>query len=287
MREPAPAPLAPRAALTVLALLLAGCASTADAPAAAPTADGARVEGVVVSSAIVPLEGAAVALLPAGRTAVSDAEGRFAFEGVPEGEHFVTATREGYIASQTTVSVQGGASPPLVQVVLDADRAVSPYVEAYSFEGYLDFSMNVGPVSGSASGLLGGEPALGTAYTLASRLPDWVQAEMVWTATGATSQNMMLVLSPQNETLQTVAETSNGPSPLLLGIDRTVLEEWDLQGGELLAVTSYVGNNTPEPAPSAGLAAAQPFEVFTHLFYGYKPPEGWRFSVDGEPRPPA
>ena len=27
----------------------------------------------------------------------------------------------------------------------------------------------------------------------------------------------------------------------------------------------------------------QPFEAFFHVFYGCVPPEGWLFTVDGEP----
>lgn len=35
-----------------------------------------------------------------------------------------------------------------------------------------------------------------------------------------------------------------------------------------------------------GAAIQQDFEVFSHMFYGFKPPEGWVFTVDGEPEPP-
>ncbi|MEA3165369.1 MAG: hypothetical protein QOJ26_213, partial [Thermoplasmata archaeon] len=27
--------------------------------------------------------------------------------------------------------------------------------------------------------------------------------------------------------------------------------------------------------------------VYTHIFYGYAPPEAWQFSVDGDPPAPA
>jgi hypothetical protein len=30
----------------------------------------------------------------------------------------------------------------------------------------------------------------------------------------------------------------------------------------------------------------QPVRLFLHSFYGYLPPDGWRFAVDGAPPPP-
>jgi hypothetical protein len=284
-----------RVLLAVVPLLLAGCSSAAGPPALGggdgggdgPGERGERVEGVVVSAAIVPLEGVALALVPGGRAAVSDAGGRFAFDGVAPGEYFVAATRPGYIPAQAVVLVEDGRPPPLVQLVMDADRSLSPYVEGHAYRGYLDVSFRLGPAAGSGGGIFG-EPALGTWYTVASRLPDWVQAEMVWSASQGLARNMLLSVSPQNgSAVITVSEDAEGPSPLAVGLGRGLLEEWGLEGGSPLAVSAFVGNNSPPPAPAAGLAVAQGFDLYTHLFYGYLPPEGWRFTAAGTPPPPA
>lgn len=277
--------MAPVRALAAAALLLlAGCAAAAPRPAEG-VSPGAAVEGVIVTGAIVPLQGATVSLAPAGKTAVSDADGRFRFEAVPAGDHFLTATHAGYLPTQAAVTVEDGIAPPLVQLVLDADRATSPYVEAYSFQGYLDLSFHAGDVSGSAGGLFG-QPRIGTGFTLASRLPDLAQAEMVWTPTQEMSRALQLTATPQNgSAVQTVQAAADGPSPLLLRVGASVLQGWGMQGGQDLGMGAFVGNNTPPPLPGVGFAMQQPFDLYAHLFYGYLPPDGWRFTSDGAPPP--
>lgn len=288
-------PFRPASLALLACLLVAGCSGGGPASlggggggeGGGGSGEGASVEGVVVTAAIAPLPDATVALVPGGRTATTDARGAFRFAGVEDGDYFLTVTHDGYLAAQTTVEVDAGKPPALVQIVMDADRAVSPYVESYSYQGFLEVSFLVGPLAGSAAGILN-EASLSTSYTVASRLPDWVQAEMVWSPTQALATNMLLTLSPQNgSAVQTIAATANGPSPLAVSVDRLQLQEWEVEGGQPLAVSAFVGNNTPEPAPAAGLAAQQPFEFFTHLFYGYAPPDGWRFTADGTPQPPA
>jgi hypothetical protein len=275
------------AALALLAFALAGCASASGPPQGAGSGAGARVEGVAVTAAIVPLANASVALVPGGQTAVTDGEGRFAFDGVPDGEYLVTAARGGYLAAQAGVRVAGGApSPALVQLVLDSDCGVAPYFEAYAYEGLLDVSARFGPAGASGGGLFG-PASLGTGYNLGPRLPDWVQGELVWSATQPLADSLLLTISPQNgSTLQTVAQLVDGPSPLALGFGRDVLEGWDMQPGQPLGLSAFAGNNTPPPGPALGVAAQQPFHLFTHLFYGYAPPAGWRFTADGDALPP-
>jgi hypothetical protein len=59
--------------------------------------------------------------------------------------------------------------------------------------------------------------------------------------------------------------------------------------------SGYVNETAPPqclPSPlgcpwGVGATYEQRFELFTHVFYGFEPPVGWRFSADGVPVPPA
>src|SRR5688572_13599234 len=91
--------------VAVLALVLAGCSGSGGSGGKAPDAAAAFddfeldatettgvIRGLVVDERIVPIEGAEVTLKVAGKdaqVASSDAEGRFAYNDVEPGTHFL------------------------------------------------------------------------------------------------------------------------------------------------------------------------------------------------------
>ena len=87
------------ACLAICGVLLAGCS---EAPAAAESDDTfddvdvqvsettGAILGVVVNDAIVPVAGATVRVLNTDHEATSDEQGRFVFQGVAAGAHFLS-----------------------------------------------------------------------------------------------------------------------------------------------------------------------------------------------------
>ena len=265
----------------VLPALLAGCAAGSGPPVGSDddglSATDSAIEGVVVSPAIVPLAGVALRLEPAGLDAVSDAEGRFAFLGLRDGTYTLLASRVGYVA--TTLSLETGG--PLLKLILEPDRQVGSYVESYAFDGFLQWSFNVGGARSANS--------VSPNYTIGVRPPDWIQSELVWESTQSLGNTLDLT-AIANDGGVTVPDfaRSVGPSPLLMTIDSSVILEYKLGPGVLLDFSIFAGEEPNPAGRGAGLALSQSYRLVTHMFYGYTPPEGWRFTADGEPPgPPA
>lgn len=263
-----------------LACLMAGClgsdpaspAETPDGPAAAASS----IAGVVVSPAIVPLPGVALRLEPAGLDATTDGEGRFLFEGLRSGSYTLLASLEGFVPT-TTVAEPG---PVVVQVVLEPDPQVGSYVESYTFDGFLEWSFNVGGARSSNS--------VSPNYTIGVRPPDWIQSELVWESTQALGNTLDLT-AIANDGGVTVPDfaRSVGPSPLLMTVNSSVILEYKLGPGVLLDFSVFAGEEPNPAGRGAGLALSQSYRLVTHMFYGFLPPEGWRFTADGEPPGPA
>lgn len=240
-----------------------------------PSAE-SSISGVVVSLAIAPLANVSVGLSPAGLEATTDADGRFAFDGLRAGPYTIVASLEGFLPS-TVVAEAGG---PVVKVVLEPDRQVGAYVESYVFDGFLEWSFNVAGARSSNS--------VSPNYTIGVRPPDLIQSEMVWESTQALGNTLDLtaIADDGGVTVPDFAR-SVGPSPLLMVINSSVILEYKLGPGVLLDFTVFAGEDPNPAGRGVGLALSQSYRLVTHMFYGYLPPEGWRFTADGEPPGPA
>jgi hypothetical protein len=53
-----------------------------------------------------------------------------------------------------------------------------------------------------------------------------------------------------------------------------------------LAVRAFSGGMEQDPSGLVGASVEQEFTTYTHVFYGYTPPAGYRFSADGDPPAP-
>lgn len=293
-------------ACLLAAALLAGCADgSRDGPSeTGPTFDDlglqatsstGLIRGVVVDDAIRPVPGAHVALSgPATAEGMTTEAGTFGFDALAPGTYFLTVSKPGYFQAQQSAEVVAGvAEPAVTKVLLQVDAANQPYVESYVFHGYIECSTpNL-----AACGLLNDVVALGggpenltqdnsqVRYQL-SRVPTWVQTEMVWTSTQALGGSMSLMYSYGDCGQGFYCDHDvTGTSPLLLTATPEDIAEIGLGEAEPeLYIRVFTGPVDGDPVGSLGLTFEQQFDYYTHVFYGYQPPEGWRFS-SGEPVP--
>ncbi|MFA5944220.1 MAG: carboxypeptidase-like regulatory domain-containing protein [Candidatus Thermoplasmatota archaeon] len=298
--------------LAILALLagalLAGCSSsgndsssdtgpTFDDLGLDATATTGVIRGIVVDDAIRPVAGASIALKDqSGRQATTTDAGTFGFEGLAPGTYFLTVTKPGYFEAQQSAEVVAGvAEPAIVKVQLAVDAANLPYVEAYVFSGFIECMTPNLAACGLVNGLveIGGGPSNLTAdnsqvvYPLA-KVPSWIQTEMVWTSTQALGGEMSVMyswLADCDNGGFYCDHSATGPSPLLLTAtpdDIAMMSYGEEEPG--VYIRTFTASVPEDPVGSAGLTLEQSFEYYTHIFYGYQPTEGWRFS-SGEPVP--
>lgn len=300
-------------AIAILALLagalLAGCNSPSNA---APSESGPSfddlglqatsstgvIRGVVVDEAIRPVEGARIRLQgETPKEAVSTAAGTFGFDALEPGTYFLTVSKVGFFDAQQSADVVAGvAEPPAVKVQLAIDVENRPYVEAYVFSGFIECSTpNL-----AACGLVTDVGNLATGQNLTqdnsqvryplSKVPTWVQTEMVWHSTQALGGAMSVMYSYENGCDDAAGlycdHEVTGTSPLLLTANQEDIDRIGLgsEEPELYIRTFTASAVEGAPVNSAGLTIEQGFEYYTHIFYGYQPPEGWRFS-SGQPIP--
>src|SRR5688572_29700093 len=133
-------------AIILVALLaaatLAGCAGTPSGPGGDPglqvTETTGGIRGIVVDQAVVPVEGATITLA-GGQSTATGADGLFNFTGLEPGDHFVMASKPGYLSVQQSVAVVAGvADPPIVKVLLERLTSAQPYVDFYKLEGFYE-----------------------------------------------------------------------------------------------------------------------------------------------------
>lgn len=134
--------------LFLLAALLAGCTSpepkaTGDDPFASlgseVTVDAktGAIAGVVVDEAIRPVGNASVVLVAPPRNTTTDAEGRFAFEGLEPGVYFMQVEARRFEGAQVSVDVVAG-EPSTVRILLVALTTAEPYLVTVQFRGRIE-----------------------------------------------------------------------------------------------------------------------------------------------------
>jgi hypothetical protein len=282
--------------------LLAGCSN---APKDAKSADGPSfddlglqatsstgvIRGVVVDDAIRPVAGAKVTLAgDAPQEQVTTAQGTFGFDGLAAATYFLKVHKAGFADAQQSADVVAGvADPPAVKIQLLADASSAPYYETYVFDGFIECSgtfVVVGAAVCSFPDLVADnltQDNFGVYYQL-SKTPTWMQSEMVWQSTQTLGGSMNLQYAWDcGETLLCEHEVS-GVSPLLLTANADDVAK--VNGGDYsdpVFVRAFNEGMT-ESNGLVGATVEQKFTIYTHVFYGYQPTEGWHFS-SGDPVP--
>lgn len=287
-------------AFLTLAVAGAGCAGEPPAdgqPLADPKAGVLR--GLVVDTAVRPLQGVEVTVAaPGGQPLVTttDVEGLFRFDGLAPGSYSVEARKATYLSAQTLAQVEAGvAEPELVQFVLEVQTDEIPFVVAIVWEGYIGCAFSFGNLcSAPAQGgfdVIGDQSArlFWDEYVGEQRVPDLVQAEAVWEATLPTSEELGPIFGWSTPDEWAVFqyggtfESFSTPSPMFYRLTGEEAAEVALGIEVGLVVEFYTGDPGGVPA---GLTINQPIRLVLHNFYGYLPPEAWRFVTDGPPPPP-
>jgi Carboxypeptidase regulatory-like domain len=291
-------------AWALMATLLAGCSSNAPETAAAePVADFEELDlaatattgvirGIVVDEAIRPIVGAHLVLQTetGPRETTSTADGAFGYDELEGGTYFIQATKPGYTAVQSSAEVVVGVEePPIVKVLMVADPATTPYVTTIVWNGFIECSFRVAVPSVTSLGVnacngVGNQDVNFPIDVIGT--PDLIQGELVWEDTQTLGSGLSFVVGPKSCD-DVKWDRADGPSTLVILLNKTDLEdEEDFadDGGLCYRAFSYVAE---ESQGTTGLVLSQRFDAYYHLFYNFLPPEGWKFSVDGEPKPPS
>jgi hypothetical protein len=304
-------------AALLMAVSLAGCSDGGGQAEPGPdvpdlgleaTATTGVIRGVVVDDAIRPLAGVLVTATAAGqptRQATTGDTGFFGFEGLSPGTYFLTANRTGYFETQTSVEVVAGVpDPPVAKLQLAADIANMPYSVLSKFDGFLECGLSVIALCAAGQEL----PVVGNltndrfyGIVTVERPPMLIQSEMVWEPTTAASDELWIWHSLESKDGGFNGSCDcwvQGPSPLVMVTNETGAVDNEYGTNNDVYVRIFTGSidGTRNPAdPSGcygnpavvtycggvGYSVEQPFTVYTTVFYGYLPPDGWQFTVDG------
>ena len=304
--------------LAALAVALAGCGAPAAPSGANEGADGLDelaleatattgvLRGVAVDDAIRPVANASVvARGPAGeRTATTSADGLFGFDGLAPGTWFVSVGKLAYEDAQVSAEVVAGvADPPVLKVLLVFLPGEVPFFTEVKVEAFVQCIIpgaNLCTIINLYPCALAGycEPIVDdTSYVLLhdelvslQRTPDWLQTELVWESTQSVSPALAIrasAHSPEDGAgLDSRQDRVRGESPLRMGWNKTLLLDWETGTKEGVSYEVFGHMQEASAAGSFGFVLNQRVSFFFHAFYGYTPPEGWQFSVDGPAPPP-
>lgn len=312
-------------ALAVLPLL-AGCAGNDDAPATpiVATATTGILRGVVVDEAIRPLSGVRVEVpLPDGAVLNSTTaeDGAFAFGDLQPGGYLVQARKLGFLDTVLEANVTAGeGDPDGLRLLMPADVLNTPFVEEFQFAGFMQcsFTLFVARVaacnpSESAQPLCNTPAPLCTGplgnltadefmavHSVSRQTVRFLQSELVWEAGSQLSSSLKAVPGSRDPADGEIDDYRpfEGESPLAMPMEGAVAQALFIGNGKDLVIrvfSGYVNETQPPqclPSPvgcpwGVGATYEQRFDLFTHVFYGFEPPEGWRFSADGVPPTPA
>lgn len=287
--------------LILLSATLAGCADepTSEAPDDGfsdeldddlrATEDTGVIRGIVVDFAIVPVAGATVTLAGVAESTQSNEDGAFGFDGLAPGTYFLEVSKLGYNATQTSVEVQAAVdTPPIVKVRLESAPLDLPYVSATQYSGFLACGAAVFATSVGCTVLA----PLGDAtqsvsiwrHQFESPRIQWTQGELVWDQTQPAGGMFIWEITGRDNDHIGYRETTT--SPALAYINETIFA--DNPRDIVQEGVDYRFFGGPHPAChgiygfGCGVTLDQAANAYIHDFYNFIPPEGWRFTSDGE-----
>lgn len=297
-------------------LVAAGCSGAGtDKGGEGPDApgDGGTMQGAVFDEGLRPIPGAKVLAIGdlAESNATTDANGDFSMAGLPAGIYVVTASKANYSSFQQLVTVSlGDPDPAPIRFQLVFLRENLAYFQPYELEGYIECSAfptkacdNVNIVTwivlcqyDLCLGNVTGDRTL--LFQWIDFGPEFLQTELVWKPTSDTGRELLFAIgSGTPEQLRagqaTTYNYTQGPSPLMLTMSDSILNESGIGNTSALLVQVAAGVAYPIPGGcivydpcGPGATVAQSFHIYTHAFWGYRPPDDWRFADDSSVPPP-
>lgn len=290
--------------LLALALLVAGCtgngnpSAKVDVPDAfqepVDVADGKGVlRGIVITPAIVPVQGALVQILSSSLSQTTDEDGAFIFSDLEPGTYFLDISKEGWTGIQQSAEVVADeAEPDIVKIVIERLPGSEPRVETLRYEGYIGCSFGT-PVNYGGCGFATGQEDDAEAYFDVQGTPTVVQTEILWDSTQPSGDWFYLVqgFCSCDGGVPDVGdarydELPDAQSGHTARANETFLREWDVRGENAdykqLVVSISASGPEPETTNGSGIAVNQGFEVYATFFYNIPEPDpNWKFHVDG------
>ena len=294
-------------AILIVSAALAGCADSAtDAPPetvdfsgieAKSTATTGVIRGVVVDAAIVPVADVTVTLQGAGDSTTTNENGVFAFSELEPATYFLSASKPGWTTvQQATVVVAGVAEPDAVRIQLEQDPGSTPYYSENYWQGFFTCSsaaLQVCPAVNLVFELAGQDEPLEDEFLTTVPIdmpPQWINTELVWESTQATGSTLDFYLekvSKSDGTDWSFQRSTVGESPILITVDADEAAGYSFGTANDMRHRVFPGGVTEDlPGALVGAQINQEFEIFSHVFYNYQPPEGWRFTEDSTPPAP-
>lgn len=299
--------------LTVAALAFAGCNDKDDTKPKVHDDDleadeeTGIIRGVVVDEGFRPLPGVLVTAVsgdqgPAETTTRED--GTFGYGELVPGSYLLRAQKLGHVSGQASTEVVAGVQDPkAVRIVLLADPESHPYATTTKISGFIECSVRAYDATGLTAGLplIGGQPfyyglnACSAAGGVGNQqtefpfdfegTPSYVQGELQWTSSQSTGSGLTLVAGPP-DCRDIKWGRADGESPLVVGLNETVLEENVEDGSEEATCFRVFSWVAPETGNFVGAAVSQDFDLYLTAFYNFLPDDGWTFIADGEAEPP-
>lgn len=275
----------PLIALTVLAVLLAGCTGGGDddggslAQQAAelvqtgPTAEElartpGSIEGVVQTASLAPIAGATVRLVRENATVVTDPSGFFRFANLATTTYLVEASADGYLTRTLSTSARNGTVVDL-NITLDPAVIVAPHKETRELAGFLSCGARATTPEGDTHGgdCAAADPNHRDRFEF-DVMPDGklTVIELTWDTEA----------NPGLPMLRLVAETVGyGAMDELLGdevgegyarvvVPQSTMEKYYPEGGRMRVVVSMAPESS---TPPVAVAAQSSFTVFVTTFY--------------------
>jgi hypothetical protein len=255
----------------------------------------------------------------------TDEQGRFRFANLDSGTYIVEVSKAFYSPHQRAVVVIAGVQDPeLARFQLVFEPSSVPYASVYKYEGFHECGLSSLRVCSNINiatwvvvcGRTGGLVCIGNVtgdrslfFQIIDGTPTFLQAELVWEATSDTGRALSFVIGGGNESelnsgFAAGYNLTRGESPLMLRITNHEGEDswcyrnvddceipktlnWTRIGTERALLGQVDAGPTHDIAGRGiGFSIQQKFTMITTVFYGYEPPDEWRFTDTGNPPPP-
>lgn len=274
----------------VLTALLAGCAGDPGGDGTTepePDAfDGVQVSdttgairGIVFDESITPLVDVLVSLSD-GANRTTDDQGAFVFDNLAPGDYFVSASKPGFNAMQQSVSVVAGIEePPITKIQLTVNVADQPFTELYQWTGFLQCGAWAVAVTTNPCAFSGSDNVHDFPWSASGRIPDFFQAEAIWTGTQPTGNWLDFSVNDPNG-LNTSCFGVNSESPAILNNTKEAIIACEGDEATKLTLKIFPGatNDTP---PTPTILANQQYDIYVQYFFGFTPRAGYTLAADG------